>query len=110
MESKTGKILEKLILPLTVAVLVGMGSSALTGMTIMARLEERVIHLERKAGDHVKETTETVVALRAKDNDYERRLSKIEAFSESTQRILSEIGADVKMILKTQKFPAERGR
>ncbi len=88
------------VLPLVISVLVGIGSAATTATITTAKLEERVNNIERKLSDHAQETT----GLRQRDNEYERRISRAETLAEETQRRLSEIGADVKALIKMEKM------
>lgn len=90
----------KHILPLIIPVLVGIGSAAITSTITTARLEERVSNIERKLSDHAQET----IDLRSRDTEYERRISRAEALAEETQRRLTEIGADVKALIKMEKM------
>ena len=84
------------IVPLLVPVLVGIGSAAITSTITTARLEERVSTLERK----VEATTRTTDALRLRDDDYERRISRAEALMETLNARVLEVGSDVKLLLQ----------
>ncbi|WP_300909191.1 hypothetical protein, partial [uncultured Desulfovibrio sp.] len=48
----TLRFVQSLVLPLIVPVLVGIGSAAIAGMVMTARLEERVSHLESQIQRH----------------------------------------------------------
>jgi len=87
-------------MPLFIPILVGIGSAAITTTITMAPPEERVTHLERSFNEHNKETE----GLRAKDTEYERRISRVESLAETTQRRLDEIGSDVKALLKMERI------
>ncbi|MDR0477661.1 MAG: hypothetical protein LBH14_06985 [Desulfobulbaceae bacterium] len=89
----------QLIFPLVVSVIVGVGSSAIASHMTMARLDERVIHLEL----YVKNRAIQIETQRAHESDFERRISRLESTTEHTSKRLDEIGADIKTMLKQQR-------
>ena len=89
----------KHILPLLIPILVGIGSAAITTTITMTQLEQRVTHLERSFTGHAKDTE----GFRARDTEYERRISRVESLSEVTQRNLDEIRTDIKTLLKMER-------
>lgn len=91
--------LGKNALPLLISVIVGICSAIITSNITMARLEERMVHVERWVTEHTKDTAE----LRTKDIEYERRISRMESLAENNQRRLDEIGADVKTLLTLER-------
>lgn len=87
------------VLPLLIPILVAVGSAAVTTSIAMARLEERMTNLERSFSERLQDTIE----LRARNTEYERRISRVESLAEATQRRLDEIGSDVKTLLKMER-------
>lgn len=98
MNSKNGSSFDffQVVAKLIVPVLIGVGSSGLTIMMSTARLEERMAHIEL---DHLQIKAEQI-SLRDRDTDYEKRVSKLEAYTERNQRSLDEIKGDVKILLR----------
>lgn len=92
--------MERHILPMLSPILIGFGSAAIATVISTARLDERVTSLEKKWTDHTGET----VALRARDNEYERRISRVETSTENVVRNLDEIKGDIKAILKAERI------
>lgn len=89
-------VMRRHIVPLLVPVLVGIGSAAITSTITTARLEERVSTLDRE----VEASIRTTDALRLRDNDYERRISRTEAFMENMNTRVMEVSSDVKLLLQ----------
>ncbi len=95
-QETAGVRLARLLIPLLVSVLVGIGSAAITAVTTTARLEARVSHLETKTASLDKEND----IMRLRDHEFERRISRVEGVVEQLSRSLAEIGADIKTLLK----------
>lgn len=92
--------------PLTVSVLVGIGSAAITGWTMMVRIDSRLAVLERDVARH--ETTikddmkrmEGALAQNAqRTDDQERRLTHLETVLNGLRNDFSEVKADIKSLL-----------
>ena len=108
------------------AVLVGGGTTILTSRMYTEKLSERVAHLENNVieGKLLSRTDkletqierhekalerdfarheQTVLLLSQKTEDQEKRLTRLETLVGETQRLLSEIRADVKLLLRGGK-------
>lgn len=101
------RFVQTILLPLIVPVLVGIGSAAIAGMVMTARLEERVSHLESQMQRHEqalnRDFTRHEVALSEvvrRTDSQEQRLAKLEALTEESRTSLSEIRADIKTLLR----------
>lgn len=117
------QILIKFILPILVPVFVGLGSAVISSTIMNEKLDERVVHLERSVNEEklLQRTSNLEVAIERheralerdfsrhdqmvlelgrKTEDQERRLTRLETLVGETQRLLSEISADVKTLLK----------
>ncbi|WP_418978467.1 hypothetical protein, partial [Bilophila wadsworthia] len=69
------KYIQSVIIPLLVAILVGIGSSAVTSAIYIGRMDERLSSLENTQARHEGMFT----TLRDRTDDHERRLAKTEA-------------------------------
>ena len=105
--SATQRLMQAFILPLIVPVLVGIGSAAITGMVMTARLEERVAHLESQMLRHEKaldrdisRNESSVSDLARRSDSQDQRLAKLEALVQESQASLGEIRADIKILLR----------
>lgn len=117
------QILLKFILPILVPVFVGLGSAVISSTIMNEKLNERMAHLERSVnGEKLLQRTsnlevaierheralerdfarheQIVLELGHKTEDQEKRLTRLETLVGETQRLLSEISADVKTLLK----------
>ena len=101
------RFVQTILLPLIVPVLVGIGSAAIAGMVMTARLEERVSHLESQIQRHEqaldRDFTRHEGALSEvvkRTDSQEQRLAKLEALVEESQASLREIRADIKTLLR----------
>lgn len=104
------RFIQTFVFPLLVPVLVGIGSSAVTGAVIMTRLEERVTYLESQIQRHEKALERDITrhessfsTLTHRTDNQDQRLSKLEAMAEEARTSLSEIRADIKTLLRGQK-------
>lgn len=104
------RFVQTILLPLLVPVLVGIGSAAIAGMVMTARLEERVSHLESQIQRHEqaldRDFTRHEGALSEvvkRTDSQEQRLAKLEALVEESQASLREIRADIKTLLRGTK-------
>ncbi len=104
------RFVQTILLPLIVPVLVGIGSAAIAGMVMTARLEERVSHLESQIQRHEqaldRDFTRHEGALSEvvkRTDSQEQRLAKLEALVEESQASLREIRADIKTLLRGTK-------
>lgn len=111
-------------LPLLVPLIVGLGSSVIASREMNGKLDTRVVELEAKVKDYAPipgkierlETTidrhekaldrdflrheQIVSTLATKTDDQEKRLTRLETLVGETQNLLSEIRADVKILLR----------
>lgn len=90
-----------------IAVLVGIGSAALTGWAMMIRIEGRLAVLERDVARHettIKEDLKRVEGASAQNaqrtDDQERRLTHLETVLSGLRDDFSEVRADIKSLLK----------
>ena len=90
------KYIQSVIIPLLVAILVGIGSSAVTSAIYIGRMDERLSSLENTQARHEGMFT----TLRARTDDHERRLAKTEAPMDAVSLDLREIKADVKSLVR----------
>lgn len=104
------RFIQTFVFPLLVPVLVGIGSSAVTGAVMMTRLEERVTYLESQIQRHEKALERDITrhessfsTLTHRTDNQDQRLSKLEAMAEEARTSLSEIRADIKTLLRGQK-------
>lgn len=104
------RFVQTILFPLIVPVLVGIGSAAIAGMVMTARLEERVSHLESQMQRHEQALDrdfsrheQAVSQLNRRTDDQERRLAKLEGVAEETRTSLAEIRADIKTLLRGAK-------
>ena len=127
MKDTLKEILLKLGLPILASIIVGIGSAIITGFTMTQLLENRVTNLEGlKPKIESLEKMETritpleiqivkhekalerdfarheqrVFDLTHKTEDQEKRLTRLETLVNKTQRLLTEIRADVKILLR----------
>ncbi len=104
------RFVQTILFPLIVPVLVGIGSAAIAGMVMTARLEERVSHLKSQMQRHEQELDRDFTrhegalseVVRRTDSQ-EQRLAKLEALVEESRASLSEIRADIKTLLRGAK-------
>lgn len=101
------RFIQAFVFPLLVPVLVGIGSSAVTGAVLMTRLEERVSYLELQIQRHEQTLGRDMTrhesafsTLTHRTDDQEQRLSKLEAMAEEARASLSEIRGDIKTLLR----------
>lgn len=80
------------VVPLLVPVLVGIGSSAITGAVLIGRLEERIVNIETRARQH----EDRLEYLRTRTEEQERQLARYE----STLAAIAEIKTDLKELLR----------
>ena len=90
------KYIQSVIIPLLVAILVGIGSSAVTSAIYIGRMDERLSSLENTQARHEGMFT----TLRDRTDDPERRLAKTEATMDAVSLDLREIKADVKSLVR----------
>ena len=90
------KYIQSVIIPLLVAILVGIGSSAVTSAIYIGRIDERLSSLENTQARHEGMFT----TLRDRTDDHERRLAKAEATMDAVSLDLREIKADVKSLVR----------
>lgn len=90
------KYIQSVIIPLLVAILVGIGSSAVTSAIYIGRMDERLSSLENTQARHEGMFT----TLRDRTDDHERRLAKPEATMDAVSLDLREIKADVKSLVR----------
>ena len=90
------KYIQSVIIPLLVAILVGIGSSAVTSAIYIGRMDERLSSLENTQARHEGMFT----PLRDRTDDNERRLAKTEATMDAVSLDLREIKADVKSLVR----------
>ena len=89
------KYIQSVVIPLLVAILVGIGSSA-TSAIYIGRMDERLSSLENTQARHEGMFT----TLRDRTDDHERRLAKTEATMDAVSLDLREIKADVKSLVR----------
>jgi uncharacterized coiled-coil protein SlyX len=91
------ELVKAVIVPLIVAILVGIGSSAVTTVFTTARLELRVEHLEKKTEllAHSAEAANKV------DTDVERRVTRMETNLDAITKRLDELRVDIKSVLRS---------
>lgn len=118
------QIFFRFVLPVLVPVAVGLGSAVLTSWSMTQMLDSRVSSLEMTVESHKPltgkieklETTierhekaldrdflrheQIVAALASKTDDQEKRLTRLETLVGETQALLTEIRADVKILLR----------
>ena len=117
------QILLRFILPMLAPLLIGLGSAVISSTIMNRQLETRVTKLERSVDEEKLlsrtislETAierheralerdfarheKTVLELGHKTEDQERRLTRLETLVGETRRLLSEISADVKTLLR----------
>lgn len=90
------KYIQSVVIPLLVAILVGIGSSAVTSAIYIGRMDERLSSLENTQARHEGMFT----TLRDRADDHERRLAKTEATMDAVSMDLREIKADVKSLVR----------
>ena len=90
------KYIQSVVIPLLVAILVGIGSSAVTSAIYIGRMDERLSSLENTQARHEGMFT----TLRDRTDDRERRLAKTEATMDAVSLDLREIKADVKSLVR----------
>ena len=90
------KYIQSVIIPLLVAILVGIGSSAVTSAIYIGRMDERLSSLENTQARHEGMFT----TLRDRTDDHELRLAKTEATMDAVSLDLREIKADVKSLVR----------
>lgn len=90
------EIFQSVFFRLLVPILVGIGSAFMATVISVARIEDRMDRIE---ADNIAIRI-TQEAMRERDNDYEKRVSKLEAYTERNQRSLDEIRQDVKTLLR----------
>ena len=90
------KYIQSVIIPLLVAILVGIGSSAVTSAIYIGRMDERLSSLENPPARH----DGLFTTLRARPDDHARRLAKTEATMDAVSLDLREIKADVKSLVR----------
>lgn len=107
--ASTSRFIQAFVFPLLVPVLVGIGSSAVTGAVMMTRLEERVTYLESQIQRHeqaldrdMNRHESTFSTLTHRTDNQEQRLSKLEAMAEEARSSLAEIRGDIKTLLRGQ--------
>lgn len=119
-------ILMRFILPILVPVVVGLGSAVISSTIMNEKLNERLGQIERDVrGEKLLSRTiqletqierhekalerdfarheQTVFELAHKTDDQEKRLTRLETLVGETQRLLAEISADVKQLLRGRK-------
>lgn len=91
---------------IAIAVLVGIGSAALTGWTMMIRIEGRLAVLERDVARHettIKDDMKRMEGASAqyaqRTDDQERRLTHLETVLNGLRDDFSEVRADIKSLL-----------
>ncbi len=92
---------------ISIAVLVGIGSAAITSWTMMVRLEGRLAVLERDVARHettikedMKRMEEASVQNSHRTDDQERRLTHLETVLSGLRDDFSEVRADIKSLLR----------
>ena len=90
------KYIQSVVIPLLVAILVGIGSSAVTSAIYIGRMDERLSSLENTQARH----EGMFKTLRDRTDDHERRLAKTEATMDAVSLDLREIKADVKSLVR----------
>ncbi len=97
----------KLVLPVLVPVAVGLGSAVIATKIMVEKLDTRVSHLEVQIERHEKALDKdfarhevSMTELSHKTDDQEKRLTRLETLVNETQVLLTEIRADVKILLR----------
>lgn len=97
----------KLVLPVLVPVAVGLGSAVIATKIMVEKLDTRVSHLEVQIKRHEKALDKdfarhevSMTELSHKTDDQEKRLTRLETLVNETQVLLTEIRADVKILLR----------
>ncbi|MDE7064958.1 MAG: hypothetical protein K2O70_05730 [Desulfovibrionaceae bacterium] len=92
---------------IAIAVLVGIGSAALTGWTMMVRIEGRLAVLERDVARHetaIKEDMKRMESVNVQNAqriaEQERRLTHLETVLAQLRDDLAEVRADIKSLLR----------
>lgn len=92
--------------PLTVSVLVGIGSAAIMGSVLVVRLDERVSTLERDVARHEATIEKELRRMEGaniqnaqRTDDQERRLTHLETVLNGLRNDFSEVRADIKTLL-----------
>lgn len=100
-------ITAQVVAGIAIAVLVGIGSAALTGWTMMVRIEGRLAALERDVARHettIKEDLKRMegasVQNAQRTDDQERRLTHLETVLSGLRDDFSEVRSDIKSLLK----------
>ena len=100
-------VMAQVVAGISISVLVGIGSAAITGWTMMVRIEGRLAALERDVARHeiaIKEDMERIEAANAvyrqRTDDQERRLTHLEAVLGGLRNDFSEVRADIKAFLR----------
>lgn len=85
-------IFNALILPLFIPIIIGMGSSAMTSYVLVSRIEERLIHIEKRI-DKQEVSSEY---LRMRTEEQERHIVRLDG----AISVLAEIKSDIKALIK----------
>ncbi len=116
----------RFVLPVLAPIVVGLGASVISSRMMTEQLDHRVTTLEKEVTEeklltrtvnleiqierHEKALErdfarheQTVFELAHKTDDQEKRLTRLETLVGETQRLLSEISADVKLLLRGSK-------
>lgn len=100
-------ILARFVLPVLAATVIGIGSSIVACLVVTERMDGRVSSLEVQIARHERALDrdfqrheQTVAAISSRTDDQEKRLTRLETLVGETQRLLAEIRADVKILLR----------
>lgn len=99
-------VVAQVVAGIAIAVLVGIGSAALTGWAMMIRIEGRLAVLERDVARHettIKEDLKRMEGVTAhnaqRTDDQERRLTHLETVLSGLRDDFSEVKMDIKSLL-----------
>lgn len=100
-----------------IAVLVGIGSAAVTGAGMMTRLEERIMSLERDVARHesaiekdMKRIEDVNAVAIQRTEDHERRLARLESTLGNLRDDVAEMKQDIKLLLRSASHSAAERR
>lgn len=103
-------VLLKFVLPVCACAVTGVGSALVSSMIFNEKIDGRVTNLEVQIEKHEKALEKdfarhdsAVMALTARNDEHERRITRMETIMDGVQSTLSEIRADVKALLRERR-------
>lgn len=95
----------KLLLPVgsvLTSLLITIGGAYLSSKVQSALMEERIATLQRDMARHEMDKSEQIAHNRARADDHEQRIIRLEANFSTIQETLSEMKSDIKILIRGQ--------